>query len=153
MAKNKKRSKTVNKKRSKTSTLARAKGVCAEKGYVERLKKQLDADALVFQAGDTLGSGVPDIVAFSHGKVSFHEVKSRTDLLKQTQEKWIKKNCFGKRRKACIVFYNTTNRGYFRYRSITLRMNSIKSYCLSASKSQQGKTKRRIQKWKNSHFT
>ena len=144
---------SLKEKRSRTSKKARAKGVNSEKYYVERLKKQLGTDALVFQAGDTLGSGVPDIVAFSHGKVSFHEVKSRGDLLKKTQEKWIKKNCLEKRRKACIVFYRTTESGYFRYRSITLRTNSIKNYCLSASKSQQGKTKRRIQKWKNSHFT
>ncbi len=142
-----------NKKRSKAATLARAKGVCAEKGYVERLKKQLGVDALVFQAGDTLGSGVPDIVAFSQGRVSFHEVKSLSDLLKPSQEKWIKRNCLEKRRKACIVFYRVTELGYFRYRSIRLAKNSLKNYCLSAPKSQREKTTRRLQRLKKSSFT
>ena len=142
-----------NKKRSRTSKLARAKGVNSEKYYVERLKKQLGVDALVFQAGDLTKSGIPDVVAFSQGRISFHEIKSVGDLLKKSQEKWIKKNCLEKRRKACIVFYRTTNRDYFRYHSIRLTKKSIKNYCLSASKSQQEKTKRRIEKWKPSHFT
>ena len=142
-----------NKKRSKTSKLARAKGVNSEKYYVERLKKQLGANALVFQAGDTLGSGVPDIVAFSQGRVSFHEVKSLSDLLKPSQEKWIKRNCLEKRRKACIVFYRVTEFGYFRYRSIRLAKNSLKNYCLSAPKSQREKTTRRLQRLKKSSFT
>ena len=144
---------SLKEKRSRTSKKARAKGVNSEKYYVERLKKQLGTSALVFQAGDTLGSGVPDIVAFSHGTVSFHEVKSLGDLLKPSQEKWIKKNCLEKRRKACIVFYRLTDCGYFRYRSVRLAKKSLKNYCLSAPKSQQQKTTRRLLRLKNSSFT
>ena len=141
-----------NKKRSRTSKLARAKGVNSEKYYVERLKKQLDEDALVFQAGDTLGSGVPDIVAFSQGRVSFHEVKSLSDLLKPSQEKWIKRNCLEKRRKACVVVYRQTPAGHFKYLPIILRKKYLKKYCLSSPKPRQAKTERELRS-KSSRFT
>ena len=137
----------------KKKTSGSGKGSLSEDGYAKRLQKELGKEALVFRAGDMSKSGVPDIVAFYRGRPSFYEVKSIGDLLKKSQEKWIKKNCLEKRRKACIVFYRTTNRDYFRYHSIRLAKKSIKNYCLSASKSQQEKTKRRIKKWKSSHYT
>ena len=143
----------ASKKMRRAGKYARNKGNNSEKYYAERLQKKLGKEALVFQAGDLTKSGIPDIVAFSKGRISFHEIKSVGDLLKKSQEKWIKKNCLEKRRKACIVFYRTTNRDYFRYHSIRLAKKSIKNYCLSASKSQQEKTKRRIKKWKSSYYT
>ena len=140
------------KKKKKKSSGSR-KGPLSEEGYAKRLQKELGKEALVFRAGDMSKSGVPDIVAFYRGRPSFYEVKSIGDLLKGSQEKWIKKNCLEKRRKACIVFYRVTKGGHFRYRSIRLFKKSLKNYCLSAPKSQREKTTRRLLRLKYSKFT
>ena len=131
---------------------ARNKGNNSEKYYAERLQKKLGEEALVFQAGDLTKSGIPDIVAFSKGRISFHEIKSGGDLLKKSQEKWIKKNCLDKKRKACIVFYRQTPLGYFKYLPIILRKKYLKKYCLSSPKSRQAKTERELIS-KRSRFT
>ena len=128
------------------------KGHLSEDGYAKRLQKELGKEALVFRAGDMSRSGVPDIVAFYRGRPSFYEVKSIGDLLKKSQEKWIKKNCLEKRRKACVVFYRQTPAGHFKYLPIILRKKYLKKYCLSSPKPRQAKTERELRS-KSSRFT
>ena len=139
------------KKKKKKSSGSR-KGPLSEEGYAKRLQKELGKEALVFRAGDMSKSGVPDIVVFYRGRPSFYEVKSIGDLLKKSQEKWIKKNCLEKRRKACIVFYRQTPLGYFKYLPIILRKKYLKKYCLSSPKPRQAKTERELRS-KRSRFT
>ena len=140
------------KKSSRKKTSGPGKGSLSEDGYAKRLQKELGKDALVFRAGDMSKSGVPDIVAFYRGRPSFYEVKSIGDLLKKTQEDWIKKNCLDKKRKACIVFYRQTPLGHFKYLPIILRKKYLKKYCLSSLKSRQAKTERELIS-KRSRFT
>ena len=48
-------------------------GDLSEEKYAERLRKKLGEESLVFRTGKA--PGVPDIVAFSRGKLSFYEIK------------------------------------------------------------------------------
>ena len=88
-------------------------GDLSEECYVKRLKKKLGEKSVVFRTGINADEGVPDIMAYSHGKISFYEIKPAlsygdgiTDqFLKDAQEKWIRENCLERKIKAYTVFY------------------------------------------------
>ncbi len=87
---------------------ASQRNIQSEKQYIKKLKKQYP-DSLLFKTGKEIG--VPDIVLFTKSKLSFYEIKptkeesEKGSLLKETQVKWIKKNCLAKGNEAYIVFY------------------------------------------------
>jgi len=87
---------------------ASQRNIQSEKQYIEKLKKQYP-DSLLFKTGKEIG--VPDIVLFTKSKLSFYEIKptkeesEKGSRLKETQVKWIKKNCLAKGNEAYIVFY------------------------------------------------
>ena len=87
------------------------RGDLSEKCYVQRLRKELGEKSVVFRTGINADEGVPDIMAYSHGRISFYEIKPAeprsnsnptTIYLRVTQENWIKKNCLEKKIKAYI---------------------------------------------------
>jgi len=87
---------------------ASKRNIQSEKQYVKKLKKQYP-NSLLFQTGKEVG--VPDIVLYINSKLVFYEIKptkqenEKNSRLKETQVKWIKKNCFAKGNIAYIVFY------------------------------------------------
>ena len=128
----------VKKKKKQTADLS-------EKNYVQRLRKKLGEKSVVFRTGINADEGVPDIMAYSHGKISFYEIKPAfsygdgiTDqFLKDAQEKWIRENCLEKKIKAYIVFYLRTGRKRlkFTYYSKQLTKQNLKKYSQSSPKS------------------
>ena len=120
------------------------KGDLSEKNYVQHLRKKLGEKSVVFRTGINADEGVPDIMAYSHGKISFYEIKPAlsygdgiTDqFLKDAQEKWIRENCLEKKIKAYIVFYLRTGRKRlkFTYYSKQLTKQNLKKYSQSSSK-------------------
>ena len=118
----------------------------SEKNYVQRLRKKLGEKSVVFRTGINADEGVPDIMAYSHGKISFYEIKPAlsygdgvTDqFLKNAQEKWIRENCLENKIKVYIVFYlggDQKVRLKFNYYSKQLTKQNLKKYSLSSSKS------------------
>ena len=121
-------------------------GDLSEECYVRRLKKNLEKKSLVFRTGINASEGVPDIMVFSHGRISFYEIKPGgwyTDaditeqFLRKAQEKWIKKNCLEAKIKVYIVFYLRTGRKRlkFTYYSKQLTRQNLKKYSQSSPKS------------------
>ena len=120
------------------------KGDLSEKNYVQHLRKKLGEKSVVFRTGINADEGVPDIMAYSHGKISFYEIKPAlsygdgvTDqFLKNAQEKWIRENCLERKSKAYIVFYLRTGRKRlkFTYYSKQLTKQNLKKYSQSSSK-------------------
>ena len=120
-------------------------GDLSEECYVKRLKKKLGEKSVVFRTGINADEGVPDIMAYSHGKISFYEIKPAlsygdgiTDqFLKDAQEKWIRENCLERKIKAYIVFYLRTGRKRlkFTYYSKQLTKQNLKKYSQSSPKS------------------
>ena len=90
---------------------ASKRNIQSEKQYVKKLKKQYP-NSLLFQTGKEVG--VPDIVLYINSKLVFYEIKptkkenEKNSRLKETQVKWIKKNCFAKGNEVYIVFYKGT---------------------------------------------
>ena len=121
------------------------KGDLSEKNYVQHLRKKLGEKSVVFRTGINADEGVPDIMAYSHGKISFYEIKPATSygdgitdqFLKDTQEKWIRENCLEKKIKVYIVFYLRTGRKRlkFTYYSKQLTKQNLKKYSQSSPKS------------------
>jgi hypothetical protein len=120
------------------------KGDLSEKNYVQHLRKKLGEKSVVFRTGINADEGVPDIMAYSHGKISFYEIKPAisygdgvTDqFLKDTQEKWIRENCLENKIKAYIVFYlggDQKVRLKFDYYSKQLTKQNLKKYSRSSS--------------------
>ena len=120
-------------------------GDLSEECYVRRLKKNLGKKSLVFRTGINASEGVPDIIVFSHGRISFYEIKpggwySDSDImdqfLRKAQEKWIRENCLEKKIKAYIVFYlggDQKVRLKFDYYSKQLTKQNLKKYSRSSS--------------------
>ena len=122
------------------------KGDLSEKNYVQHLRKKLGEKSVVFRTGINADEGVPDIMAYSHGKISFYEIKPAlsygdgvTDqFLKNAQEKWIRENCLENKIKVYIVFYlggDQKVRLKFDYYSKQLTKQNLKKYSQSSSKS------------------
>ena len=120
------------------------KGDLSEKNYVQHLRKKLGEKSVVFRTGINADEGVPDIMAYSHGKISFYEIKPAlsygdgiTDqFLKDTQEKWIRENCLENKIKAYIVFYlggDQKVRPKFLYYTKQLTKQNLKKYSRSSS--------------------
>jgi len=111
-------------RQSKIATGAAAKNRLSEENFVKRLKKK---GFLAFSTGKA--EGVPDIIAFKGGNLSFYEVKpsnpksARDALFKKTQSNWIKKYCFRKNLKANIVFYKGSRN--FKYHVIRITKQNI----------------------------
>jgi len=111
-------------KQSKIATGAAAKNRLSEENFVKRLKKK---GIFAFSTGKA--EGVPDIIAFKGGNLSFYEVKpsdprsARDALFKKTQSNWIKKHCFRKNLKANIVFYKGSRN--FKYHVISITKQNI----------------------------
>ena len=127
------------------------KGDLSEKNYVQHLRKKLGEKSVVFRTGINADEGVPDIMAYSHGKISFYEIKpggryniyDNTDqFLRKNQEKWIQKNCFGNKIKAHIVFYVQKGRKgtKFTYYQKRLTKQNLKKYSQSSPKSNRKAT-------------
>ena len=119
-------------------------GDLSEECYVKRLKKKLGEKSVVFRTGINADEGVPDIMAYSHGKISFYEIKPAlsygdgiTDqFLKDAQEKWIRENCLERKIKAYIVFYlggDQKVRLKFGYYTKQLTKQNLKKYSRSSS--------------------
>ena len=83
-------------------------------------------------------------MAYSHGKISFYEIKPAlsygdgiTDqFLKDAQEKWIRENCLERKIKAYIVFYlggDQKVRLKFGYYTKQLTKQNLKKYSRSSS--------------------
>ena len=111
--------------------------------FTKILKKNLGKKSLVFRTGINASEGVPDIIVFSRGSISFYEIKPAeprsnsnptTIYLRVTQENWIKKNCLEKKIKAYIVYYLQHGKK-FTYRAIKLTNQNLKKYSKSSSKS------------------
>ena len=122
------------------------RGELSEIKYVEYLRKKLGEKSVVFRTGINADVGVPDIMAYSHGKISFYEIKPAfshgdgytAQFLKDAQEKWIRENCLENKIKAYIVFYlggDQKVRLKFNYYSKQLTKQNLKKYSLSSSKS------------------
>ena len=119
------------------------RGELSEIKYVGYLRKKLGEKSVVFRTGINADVGVPDIIAYSHGKISFYEIKPAlsygdgiTDqFLKDAQEKWIRENCLERKIKAYIVFYLRTGRKRlkFTYYSKQLTKQNLKKYSRSSS--------------------
>ena len=120
------------------------KGDLSEKNYVQHLRKKLGEKSVVFRTGINADEGVPDIMAYSHGKISFYEIKPAlsygdgvTDqFLKNAQEKWIRENCLENKIKAYIVFYlggDQKVRPKFLYYTKQLTKQNLKKYSRSSS--------------------
>ena len=130
----------------------------SEECYARRLREKLGEKSLVFKTGKA--KGVPDIVAFSHGKISFYEIKpggarggryesdNLDQFLKKTQEKWIRENCLERKNKAYIVFYLRfgSKRPRFTYYSKQLTEQNLKKYCQTSPKSTRIATLKKQQK-------
>ena len=121
-------------------------GDLSEECYVKRLKKNFGEKSVVFRTGINASEGIPDILVFSHGSISFYEIKPggwysdsdiRDQFLRKAQEKWIKENCLEKKIKVYIVFYlrSGQKRLKFTYYSKQLTKQNLKKYSLSSSKS------------------
>ena len=122
------------------------KGDLSEKNYVQHLRKKLGEKSVVFRTGINADEGVPDIMAYSHGSISFYEIKPggwygdsdiMDQFLRKAQEKWIRENCLEKKIKAYIVFYLRTGRKRlkFTYYSKQLTKQNLKKYSQSSPKS------------------
>ena len=122
------------------------RGDLSEKNYVQYLRKKLGEKSVVFRTGINADEGVPDIMAYSHGKISFYEIKPAfshgdgytAQFLKDAQEKWIRENCLENKIKVYIVFYlggDQKVRLKFNYYSKQLTKQNLKKYSLSSSKS------------------
>ena len=120
------------------------RGELSEIKYVEYLRKKLGEKSVVFRTGINADVGVPDIIAYSHGEISFYEIKPAfsygdgiTDqFLKNAQEKWIRENCLEKKIKAYIVFYlggDQKVRPKFGYYTKQLTKQNLKKYSRSSS--------------------
>ena len=120
------------------------RGELSEIKYVEYLRKKLGEKSVVFRTGINADEGVPDIMAYSHGKISFYEIKPAfsygdgiTDqFLKDVQEKWIRENCLENKIKAYIVFYlggDQKVRPKFLYYTKQLTKQNLKKYSRSSS--------------------
>ena len=129
------------KKKKSSRKKSMGTGDLSEEYYAERLRKKLGEKSLVFRTGKA--RGVPDIVAFSRGRISFYEIKPAeprsnsnptTIYLRVTQENWIKKNCLEKKIKAYIVYYLQHGKK-FTYHAIKLTNQNLKKYSKSSSKS------------------
>ena len=130
------------KKKKSSRKKSMGTGDLSEEYYAERLRKKLGEKSLVFRTGKA--RGVPDIVAFSRGRISFYEIKPAlsygdgvTDqFLKDTQEKWIRENCLENKIKAYIVFYfggDQKVRPKFFYYTKQLTKQNLKKYSRSSS--------------------
>ena len=120
------------------------RGELSEIKYVGYLRKKLGEKSVVFRTGINADEGVPDIMAYSHGKISFYEIKPAlsygdgiTDqFLKDVQEKWIRENCLEKKIKAYIVFYLGGDQKVklkFGYYTKQLTKQNLKKYSRSSS--------------------
>ena len=143
-AKKGKRKKNSRKKSMGTADLS-------EECYVKRLKKNFGEKSVVFRTGINASEGIPDILVFSHGSISFYEIKPggwysdsdiRDQFLRKAQEKWIKENCLEKKIKVYIVFYLRTGRKRlkFTYYSKQLTRQNLKKYSQSSPKSNRKAT-------------
>jgi len=126
-------------------------GDLSEDRFVKRLKETLGKKSLVFRTGINASEGIPDIMAFSRGKLSFYEIKpggryniyDNTDqFLRKNQEKWIQKNCFENKIKVYIVFYIQEGRKStkFTYYQKRLTKQNLKKYSQSSPKSNRKAT-------------
>ena len=141
------------------ATKASKKNIDSEENFVSRLKKRLGRNSLVFRTGKA--KGVPDIVAYSHGKLSFYEIKPvdpgnriakrgwqsdlKSSFLKDHQKDWIAKNCLSKKSlskkiSAYIVFYLKTTNGKYKYYEKKLNKGNLKKYSSSSRESTRQKT-------------
>ena len=120
------------------------KGDLSEKNYVQHLRKKLGEKSVVFRTGINADEGVPDIMAYSHGKISFYEIKPAfshgdgytAQFLKDAQEKWIRENCLENKIKVYIVFYlggDQKVRPKFLYYTKQLTKQNLKKYSRSSS--------------------
>jgi hypothetical protein len=118
----------------------------SEDHFVKRLKETLGKKSIVFRTGINADEGVPDIMAYSHGSISFYEIKPggwygdsdiMDQFLRKAQEKWIRENCLENKIKAYIVFYLRTGRKRlkFTYYSKQLTKQNLKKYSQSSPKS------------------
>ena len=85
---------------------ASGKNIDSERQYAEKLRGE-NHNSVVFHTGRE--TGVPDIVMYKNGKMSFYEIKPTgkgdDSQLKASQAKWIKKNCLRKNIDVYIVHY------------------------------------------------
>ena len=92
--------------RHRGAEIASTKNFESEKEYAEKLRGE-NHNSVVFHTGKEIG--VPDIVMYKNEKLSFYEVKptgkGNDSLLKVSQVKWIKKNCFHNKIDAYLVRY------------------------------------------------
>ena len=125
-----KKKKSSRKKSMRTADLS-------EECYVKRLKKNFGEKSVVFRTGINASEGIPDILVFSHGSISFYEIKPggwygdsdiMDQFLRKAQEKWIKENCLKKKIEVYIVFYLRTGRKRlkFTYYSKQLTKQNLK---------------------------
>ena len=56
-------------------------GDLSEDRFVKRLKETLGKKSLVFRTGINASEGIPDILVFSHGSISFYEIKPVDHLM------------------------------------------------------------------------
>ena len=134
------------KKKKSSKKISMRVGDLSEDRFVKRLKETHGKKSLVFRTGINASEGVPDIIVFSHGRISFYEIKPggwysdsdiRDQFLRKAQEKWIKENCLEKKIKVYIVFYLRTGRKRlkFTYYSKQLTKQNLKKYSQSSPKS------------------
>ena len=113
--------------RHRGAEIASTKNFESEKEYAEKLRGE-NHNSVVFHTGKE--TGVPDIVMYKNGKMSFYEIKPTgkgdDSLLKASQAKWIIKNCLGKKIDVYLVRYKGTNK--FIFTKIKLNKNNIGRY-------------------------
>ena len=92
---------------------ASGKNIDSERQYAEKLRGE-NHNSVVFHTGKE--TGVPDIVMYKNGKLSFYEVKptgkGNDSLLKADQAKWIKKNCLRNNIDVYIVHYKCRTKNF-----------------------------------------
>ena len=99
----------------------------SEGQYAVKLRGE-NPNSVVFHTGKEVG--VPDIVMYKNGKMSFYEIKPTgkgdASLLKATQAEWIKKNCLRNKIDVYLVRYKGTNK--FKFTKWKLGKNNIGRY-------------------------
>ena len=113
--------------RHKGAEIASKKNSDSERQYAEKLRGE-NSNSVVFHTGKEVG--VPDIVMYKNGKMSFYEIKPTgkgdASLLKATQAEWIKKNCLRNKIDVYLVRYKGTNK--FKFTKWKLGKNNIGRY-------------------------
>ena len=113
--------------RHKGAEIASKKNSDSERQYAEKLRGE-NSNSVVFHTGKEVG--VPDIVMYKNGKMSFYEIKPTgkgdASLLKATQAEWIKKNCLRNKIDVYLVRYKGTNK--FKFTKWKLNKNNIGRY-------------------------